>query len=79
MTYDSATTEELARLVRLLTQLRAIRDFCKVEVGQAPAIDTNLWKDTHATVVQSIELTQVLMGGLMPSREYLYHRDGRAP
>lgn len=79
MAYDAATTEELARLVRMLIQLREIRNFCRVEVGQAVEIDTYLWVDTHHTLVQSIKMTDKLIGGLMPSGTYLYHRDARAP
>ena len=78
MTYDAVTTEELAKLVRMLIQLREIRDFCKVEVGQAVEIDTYLWMDTHHTIVESISMTEKMIGGLLPSGSYYYHRDARA-
>lgn len=79
MTYAKSTTEALAKCVKLLIDLREIRDFCKVEIGQAPELNTYLWMDTHRTLVQSIEMTQKLIGDLMPSGTYLFHRDGRAP
>lgn len=77
MAYEPATTEELARYVRLLIQLRDIRDFCKAETKQAEEQDAYLWMDTHHTIVESIRLTEKLIGGMMPSRSYRYARDNR--
>jgi hypothetical protein len=73
--YDTATTEELAKLTRQLIQLRAIRDFTKQEVHQAPEIDTYLWMDTNHTLVQSIKITERLIAALLPSGKYQYRRD----
>jgi len=79
MAYKQATTEELARYVRLLIQLRDIRDFCTAEVKQADEEDVYLWQDTRHTIVESIRLTELLIGGMLPSGSYTYQRDNRAP
>jgi len=79
MTYPQATTEELARYVRLLIQLRGIRDFCTEEVKQAEEENVYLWMDTRHTIVESIRLTEQLIGGILPSGSYTYQRDLRAP
>ena len=72
-------TEELAKKVRLLMQLRDIRNFAKIERAGASLGDRIVWEHLYRTVLESAVITEQQIGKLLPSGVYQYVRDLQEP
>ena len=67
-------TEELAKQVRLLEQLRNIRNFAKHERAEAPKNDKVVWEHLYQVMSESISQTEQSIAKMLPSGKYFYLR-----
>lgn len=71
---EFTATEELARQIRLLEQLRSIRTFAKYERTNAPLKDGVVWEHLYTVMNESISQTEQAIAEMMPSGKYQYLR-----
>lgn len=67
-------TEKLAKQIRLMEQLRDIRNFAKHERAEAPENDRIVWEHLYTVMNESISQTEEAIAGMMPSGKYQYLR-----
>lgn len=72
---ELVVTQELARQVKLMIELRAIRDFAKHERGNAQPEDKLVWEHLYRVVLEGSVQTEQAIAKLLHSGMYHYFRD----